>query len=68
MVRTTSKPKRGRRKPRKKGRRAAAPAAAAGLDAVSRAQLGPDAQTRPYRPRSEDASIEDPLEDWPEDG
>jgi hypothetical protein len=34
---------------------------------TSRAQLGPDEEKRPYRPREEDASIEDPLRDWPED-
>ena len=37
------------------------------LNEASRAQLGPDEQKRPYRPRDEDASVEDPLHDWPED-
>ena len=37
------------------------------LKEVSRAQLGPDEEQRPYRPRKDDASIEDPLEDWPQD-
>jgi hypothetical protein len=37
------------------------------LNEAGRAQLGPDAEKRPYRPRDEDASIEDPLHDWPED-
>lgn len=43
------------------------PAAQPGLKAVSRAQLGPDAERRPYRPREEDASVEDPLQDWPKE-
>lgn len=39
------------------------------LNQASRAQLGPDQEKRPYRPREDDASIEDPLRDWPkEDG
>ncbi|MDF3011673.1 MAG: hypothetical protein K0S03_2469 [Burkholderiales bacterium] len=33
------------------------------LNAASRAQLGPDEERRPYRPREDDASIEDPLQD-----
>jgi hypothetical protein len=37
------------------------------LNQASRAQLGPDAQKRPYRPREDDASVEDPLQDWPEE-
>jgi len=37
------------------------------LKEASRAQLGDDAERRPYRPREEDASIEDPLRDWPEE-
>jgi hypothetical protein len=37
------------------------------LKEVSRAQLGPDEEQRPYRPRADDASVEDPLEDWPEE-
>jgi hypothetical protein len=37
------------------------------LNAGSRAQLGPDDEKRPYRPATDDASIEDPLQDWPED-
>lgn len=35
------------------------------LNQSSRAQLGPDAEQRPYRPREDDASVEDPLQDWP---
>lgn len=36
------------------------------LGAASRAQLGRDEEARAPRPRDEDASIEDPLGDWPE--
>lgn len=35
------------------------------LNQASRAQLGADAERRPYRPREDDASVEDPLQDWP---
>ena len=35
------------------------------LNEASRAQLGPDEEQRPYRPRKSDASVEDPLKDWP---
>jgi hypothetical protein len=37
------------------------------LNAASRAQLGPDEEARPYRPPEYDASMEDPLHDWPEE-
>jgi hypothetical protein len=37
------------------------------LNEASRAQLGPDLEKRPYRPWEEDASVEDPLGDWPEE-
>ena len=37
------------------------------LKEESRALLGRDEEKRPYRPREEDASVEDPLKDWPED-
>ena len=37
------------------------------LKEASRAQLGPDEERRPYRPRDEDASVEDPLGDWPKE-
>lgn len=37
------------------------------LKEAPRAQLGPDEERRPYRPREEDASIEDPLQDWPKE-
>ena len=60
-----------RRKKRRPERRpAAAPAAREREDlrAASRAQLGADEQARRYRPREEDASVEDPLGDWPEEG
>jgi hypothetical protein len=66
LSRKTAKPKRRTRAARK-GRRPSAQAAAPGLNAESRAQLGPDPERRPYRPRDEDASIEDPLQDWPQD-
>lgn len=38
------------------------------LNAASRAQLGRDAEQRAYRPQAEDASVQDPLRDWPEEG
>jgi hypothetical protein len=37
------------------------------LGASSRALLGEDADARKMRPQREDASVEDPLRDWPED-
>jgi hypothetical protein len=37
------------------------------LKEAGRAQLGPDEERRRYRPRAEDASVEDPLEDWPKE-
>ena len=37
------------------------------LDEAGRAQLGPDPEQRPYRPREDDASVEDPLGDWPKE-
>jgi len=37
------------------------------LNEASRAQLGPDEERRPYRPRDEEASVEDPLGDWPKE-
>ena len=37
------------------------------LEEAGRAQLGPDEERRPYRPRDEDASVEDPLGDWPKE-
>jgi hypothetical protein len=37
------------------------------LNEASRAQLGRDEEKRPYRPREDDeASVQDPLRDWPE--
>ncbi|OGA72257.1 MAG: hypothetical protein A3G81_16005 [Betaproteobacteria bacterium RIFCSPLOWO2_12_FULL_65_14] len=38
------------------------------LNAASRAQLGRDPERRAYRPLPYDASVEDPLRDWPEEG
>jgi hypothetical protein len=61
-------PVRKRRKARKARRtQNPAPAPANDLNAVSRAQLGADEDKRAYRPLSDDASIEDPLQDWPEE-
>jgi len=57
-------PKKKRRKPK---RSRAESAAQPELGAAGRAQLGPDEERRPYRPREEDASIEDPLQDWPKE-
>lgn len=37
------------------------------LNEAGRALLGRDEEKRPYRPRADDASIEDPLHDWPEE-
>jgi hypothetical protein len=58
---------RKRRKVRKPACARAEAAARNDLKAASRAQLGPDEEKRPYRPMPDDASIEDPLRDWPED-
>ena len=55
-------------KPTKPDRPRAAARPRPELNASSRAQLGPDEEKRPYRPRADDASIEDPLEDWSQDG
>ena len=38
------------------------------LNEASRAQLGGDEEKRRYRPREDDASVEDALQDWPEEG
>jgi hypothetical protein len=53
------------RNPRRK--QEVVPASANELNAASRAQLGADPDKRPYRPQPYDASIEDPLKDWPEE-
>ncbi len=37
------------------------------LNAAGRAQLGRDAERRAYRPQPDDASVQDPLRDWPEE-
>jgi len=56
-----------RRKARKANKTVAGRAPRAELNAASRAQLGPDEEKRPYRPEKDDASVEDPLRDWPQD-
>lgn len=43
------------------------PARAEELAAEPRALLGRDEDARAVRPRKDDASVEDPLGDWPED-
>ena len=53
-----------RAKARGAGRR---PARAEELSASPRALLGRDEDARAVRPRRDDASVEDPLGDWPED-
>ena len=55
---------RRRAKTRGAGRR---PARAEELSASPRALLGRDEDERAVRPRKDDASVEDPLGDWPED-
>ena len=56
-----------RRVRRKRERRAGGMPAAPELNEVSRAQLGRDPQARPHRPAPEDASMQDPLQDWPDE-
>jgi len=64
---TVGKPRR-RTKRRATGRRPqGAPATRRDLNAASRALLGKDEEARAVRPPREDASVEDPLQDWPED-
>jgi hypothetical protein len=60
-----AKAKRRKAKTAKKAR--AAPAPRPELNAASRAQLGDDRDARAYRPKQDDASVEDPLHDWPEE-
>ena len=56
------------RKKARKPRQARSPAPLRNdLKAVSRAQLGPDEEKRAHRPLADDASVEDPLHDWPEE-
>lgn len=43
------------------------PARAEELAAEPRALLGRDEDARAVRPRKDDASVQDPLGDWPED-
>jgi hypothetical protein len=62
-----AKAKRRKARKAKKARPAPAPAPRPELNAASRAQLGNDRDTRAYRPKEDDASVEDPLGDWPED-
>ena len=57
-----------KRKRKTKPKKSAAPARARPeLKEETRALLGRDEEKRPYRPRDEDASVEDPLKDWPEE-
>jgi hypothetical protein len=63
-----AKAKRGRpRKARKAKKARAEPVQHPELKAASRAQLGNDRDARAYRPKADDASVEDPLGDWPEE-
>lgn len=55
-----------RRKPRKASKPRTGPPRPE-LNAASRAQLGSDRDAREYRPKEDDASVEDPLRDWPEE-
>jgi hypothetical protein len=54
------------KKKKRERRSRAAPLPQPELNEASRALLGPDEEKRPYRPRKSDASVEDPLKDWPE--
>lgn len=56
-----------KQKRRKENRPRTESAARPELEAAGRAQLGPDEERRAYRPREDDASIEDPLQDWPKE-
>lgn len=56
-----------RRKATKAGKPAGNRRQATELNAAGRAQLGPDEERRSPRPPKDDASVEDPLQDWPED-
>jgi hypothetical protein len=56
-----------KRKKRKQKRSKAQTRPRPELNEASRAQLGPDEEKRRYRPGEDDASVEDPLEDWPEE-
>lgn len=60
--------RRRKKRPSERQRRApAAPTPREDLSSASRAQIGPDEEARRYRPREDDASVQDPLGDWPED-
>ena len=64
---TQAKTKKPKRKPRADRKpRAITNSRDRGLNAGGRAQLGRDEEKRPVRPPQDDASIEDPLQDWPE--
>jgi hypothetical protein len=55
-----------KKKQKKQKRPQAPPRPRPELNEASRAQLGRDEEQRPYRPQEDDASVEDPLRDWPE--
>jgi len=62
--------KAGKARRKRRGRRApavVAPGRAQDLKAESRALLGRDDEQRPMRPAQDDASVQDPLGDWPEE-
>ena len=67
MPSMASRTRRKKRRPDRSGAAAAASRNPEELRAASPAQLGPDAEARRYRPSEEDASVEDPLGDWPGD-
>jgi hypothetical protein len=62
--------KRGKAKAKRRTKAGGAgrrPARAEELSASPQALLGRDEDVRAVRPRRDDASVEDPLGDWPED-
>jgi hypothetical protein len=67
MAKAAARAGAGRPRKRKAGKPRPERTPAPELNLASRAQLGRDAQARPYRPAEDDASIEDALHDWPED-
>lgn len=60
-------PKARKKSARRPARRGGAAPAREDLNKASRALLGKDEETREVRPQPEDASVEDPLRDWPEE-
>ena len=65
---TAAKRGKAARRPRANARGAGRrPARAEELAAEPRALLGRDEDARAVRPRKDDASVQDPLGDWPED-